>query len=411
MPFRRVATPAKSRPPARVLLAYEFGAGRTHVSHLLSVAGRLREAGVECLATLYDLRSAPEWEAQGIPVVQNYLWPGWKRWAPHDDDRPDRGFVDILGNLGFGRADAVAGAMAHYDGLFTLFRPDLVITENAFGALLAARGRVPAIACGFNQLLPPPLGEGFPTFDDRPPSWPDEDVLPGLNAGLVAGARPPLACMRELLAVDAVLPFGPDAFDLYRAMRPAPVLPVHVKGFVPGTRAGGREEIFVYLQNTATQMPAVLAALLTLRRPMRAYLPDAGVAERDLLAGAGAVIEDRPVPIGLILERSRCVLHHGGVGLACALLAAGMPQVILSKELDNQAPGRFVAENGFGDHRWLWDATTPWIVEATRRTFDDDAVGARCRARAPDFDAWFGSDPSEPVFDAACRLLRIDGRR
>lgn len=391
----------------RALLAYEFGAGRTHVSHILGVARRLRAAGVECLASLYDLRSAPDFAAIGIPAVQSYLWPGRRRFAPHAAERADRGLVDLLANLGFADGDAVAGALAHYDGLFTLFAPDIVLTENAFGALLASRGRVPAVAFGFNQLLPPPVAGSFPTFDGSPPSWSDAEFLAGVNEGFRRHGRPPLATPSDLLAIDAVLPFGPGTFDLYRDLRSAPVLPVHVGGYASGLRAGEGDEVFVYLQRDAAGLPAVLAALLALRRPTRAFLPDAGAEQKALLAGAGILVEERAVPIELILERSRCVLHHGGVGLSCALLAAGMPQVILAKELDNQAPGRLLAEEGLGRHSWLWDATMPWIVQATRAAYDDEEMRARCRARAPSFDDWFGADPAEHVAGTALRLLGI----
>jgi len=147
--------------PKRALLAWEFGSGRTHVGNLLGVAGHLRRSGVECLAALYDLRFASEFAALGIPVVQNYVWPARRR-APFPwQEREARALGDALANLGLADPPSLAAALAHYDGLFALFEPDIVLSENAFGAVLAARGRRPAIAFGTGSCLPPLDGAGF----------------------------------------------------------------------------------------------------------------------------------------------------------------------------------------------------------------------------------------------------------
>ena len=62
--------------PKRVLLAWEYGAGRTHYSNLLAVASHLRASGVECLAALYDNSAADrEFAAIGVRTIQNFVWP------------------------------------------------------------------------------------------------------------------------------------------------------------------------------------------------------------------------------------------------------------------------------------------------------------------------------------------------
>jgi UDP:flavonoid glycosyltransferase YjiC (YdhE family) len=99
------------------------------------------------------------------------------------------------------------------------------------------------------------------------------------------------------------------------------------------------------------------------------------------------------------------VLHHGGVGLAALCLSAGLPQVILSKQLDNRTAGSFVAAEGLGAHARLDAAGTDWIAWETRRARDDADLRARCRARAPEFDGWFGPDPTLAVAETAHRLI------
>lgn len=392
---------------ARALLAWEYGAGYTHVVNILAVARHLRAAGIECLAALHDLRRAHRFAELGIPTVHNHVWPQARRWAPHEDERPHLGFLDVLGNLGFGKPDWVGSAIAHYDGLFDLFRPDLVMAENAYGAQLAARKKVRTIAFGFGQFLPAIVGGRFAGPDAEPTSWSAAEILFGLNEGLGRRGRAPLGRLEEMFDLDATLPFGPAAFDPRTPWRQQPPLPALVDGFRPGSRAASGEEVFVYLQGSGARLGGVLPALLSLRRPIRAHIPDLDPADRDLLVRTGAVLEPEPLPIGLIVERSRCVLHHGGVGLTAACLSAGLPQVVLSGQLDQRSGGAFVAREGFGEHRGLADATTGWIVEATRRAYDDEALRLRCLARAAGFDAWFEPDPARTVAEAACQLLGL----
>lgn len=393
--------------PRRALLAWEYGAGHTHSANLIAVAEQLRDAGVACLVALHDMRAAPRFAELGIPVVQNYIWPSARRWAQHDRERPYAGFLDALGNLGFGEAEWVAGALAHYDGLFDLFHPDLVLAENAYGAQLAARGRVPTIAFGFGQYLPVVEAGVFLFPESDPTSWTAEEILSGLNHGLESRGRAPLARLEEMFDTDATVPFGPAAFDSNAPLRRQAAMPAHVRGFGPGLRAGFGDEVFVYLQGFAVRAPEVMTALLTLRRPVRAHIPDLAPEDRTLLTGAGVVVADDILPMAQIVERSRCVLHHGGVGLTAACLSAGLPQVILSKQPDNRAAGEFVAREGLGEHCGFSDATADWIAAAIRRAYGDEALRSECRTRAPDFDRWFAFDPAERVAQEALRLLGL----
>lgn len=400
----RASSQARTR-PRRALFCWEYGGGHTHVANIAAVAERLHGAGVECLVALHDLRESGRFAALGIPVVQSYVWPHARRWVPHDRERPHLGFLDVLGNLGFGEADWVAGAIAHYDGLFALFDPHLVLAENAYGVQVAARGRLPAIAFGFGAYLPAIREGRFAFPETAPTSWTAEEILAGLNAGLARAGREPMERLEDVFDVTALYPFGPTAFDPNAALRDGPLMAAHVPAFRPGLRAGGGTEIFVYLQGGDVQDPAIMAALLSIRRPIRAHIPDLDPADRALLTDASVLLEDGVMPIETIVERSRCVLHRGGVGLIAACLSAGLPQVILPKQPDHRVAGAFVAREGLGCQCEMAAVETAWLVEAARRAYDDEALIETCKAKAPAFDTWFVPDPAEIVASDALRLL------
>lgn len=398
-------------PPRRALLAWEFGAGRTHVRHLVGVARHLRAAGVECLATLYEMHLAPELEALGVPCVQNYVWPARRRAPLPWTERPARTLGDVMANLGVSATESLQAAIAHYDGLFSLFEPDLVLCENAPGAILAARGRRPVIAFGTAACLPPRQGESFAARPGGPdtPAWPVEAVLAGINAGLERAGRPPLAALGDLLRIEGVYPYGPAAFDIHADTRRDPVLPPAIDGLTRPVPLSEGEEVFVYLHGFVRHASAIMQALERLDRPVRAFIPGLSEAHRQLLAVQGIRIEREAVPVDEIVRRSRCVLHHGGQQMTTACLAAGLPQVVVPKEPDNLLCADFVMRNGLGRAIGLGEVTSGRLLGALREACGDDALRARCRAMAPTVAEWIAGDPASIVADAA--LAQIEGRR
>jgi UDP:flavonoid glycosyltransferase YjiC (YdhE family) len=399
-------TTSRAAGAKRALLAWEFGAGRTHIGNLLGVGRHLRDAGVQCVATIYDPSFAAEFAALGIPVVQNYVWPARRRAPVTWQERPVKTLGDTLANLGFTAPAALGAAIAHYSSLFALTRPDLVIAENAPGALLAARGRLPAIAFGTGSCLPPIVGGDFAVHDGAgdAPSWPADQVRDRINTTLQATGRPPLAQLGDLLRIDGVYPFGPVEFDLYAATRTEPMLPPYTPDLDgPPSLAQGRE-IFVYLHGLIQGHRPVMDGLAAIERPARVYIPGLAEAERARLPDSWE-IERRVVPLREILGRSRCVIHHGGPQLTSICLAAGLPQVIIPKEPDNDTSARFVAARDLGTACAVGEVTADWLAASAHQAYDDLALNQRCELAAPEFARWFAADPTRIVADAALRLL------
>ena len=398
----------------RVLLAWEYGAGRTHYSNLCAIAGHLRASGVDCLAALYDNTAADrEFAGVGVHTVQSCVWPsqrlGQSGWTPVRVN----GFTDFLAHIGLSSSAAVAGAIAHYDGLFSLFAPDLVISEAAYGAILAAREHLPVIATGFCVRLPPIVDGGFPIFPGRPgATFPVDELLAAINGGLARAGRFPLAEIGDLLRIAAVMPCGPAEFDFYPEQRSDPILPPSVPGLrrVLASLRDDREagEVFVYLHGLVQEHPAVIDALTAFGAPTRAWIPDLTTASRARLAGL--TLEDRPVPVKDIFARSRVVVHQGGEQLTSACLAAGVPQVILSTWLDTRVTGGFVKAHDLGDTAPIADATTDWLIAAVRRCYADEVLRARSAAAAPRYRDWFEIDPMAMIAERACRLLGVPFR-
>lgn len=395
----------KVLPGKKVLLAWEFGAGRTHILNLLGVARHLREAGIECAATLYETQFAPEFAALDIPVVQNYLWPARRRKALPWDERPASTLGDTLANLGVADPQSLNDAIRHYEGLFALFKPDLVLCENAFGAILAARNHIPAIALGTSSCLPPVNGTSFPprAHAAGAPSWPESEVLDGINTGLKDAGRQPLPTLTDLLRQIETFPFGPSAFDAYREHRDAPVLPTLIPD-LPDVPSEG-DEIFVYLHGFVQHNAEFMQTLASIDRPMRVYIPGLEEPHQQALRSQGISVETTPVAVADIVRRSRCVVHHGGHQLTTICLAKAIPQVLLSRETDNQLAGDFLRNEGLGFEEHITRASAEWMINAARAAFDSAEIAEKCRAKAPQINAWFDLDPTRIVAEATMRKL------
>lgn len=404
------APDAQARRRPRILLAWEFGAGRSHAAKLAAVGAHLRAAGADCLAALYEPGADTSFARLGIPVVQNVVWPARRRLQQPVEARPIRGLGDVLANLGLLSPETLAAGIAHYDGLFALFRPDVVLCENAFGALLAARGQVPAIAFGTTACLPPVLGDRLALRDDAgadTPAWPEQEVVDGLNAGLRAAGRPQLSNLAALLGeAAAVMPFGPAEFDLFAGQRTAPLLPPWLPDMTPPEPArGAGTEVFAYLHGFLQQSPQVMESLVRLPCPTRLHMPGLAPEWRARMP-AHVVVEAAPVPPAEIVARARAVLHHGGQQLTALCLAAGLPQIILAKEATNLLAGKLVVGRGLGHACHVGALTRDWIPRNVDAVFADAAMGARAREAARDYAAWFGDDPTHRVADAALALAR-----
>ena len=401
--------PSPSFVGKRVLLAWEFGAGRTHVANLLGVAARLREAGVECLATLYETSFADEFAALDIPVVQNFVWPARRRAPLAWQERTITGLGDVLANLGFCDPPTLSAAIAHYRGLFSVFRPDAVLCENAHGAILAARGRLPVSAFGSDLCLPPIRDDAFALYDhvEGPPSFDQRQVMAGINAGLLRSGAQTLRELADILRIDAVHPYGPKAFDVYAASRHETLLPVHLPRVSRPIPQSEGSEIFIYLHGFVQSSAEALESLCALPAAPRIYMPGLTPENHARFSAGRFIVEERAVPVDLILRRSRCVVHHGGAQLTTACLAAGIPQVILAKERNNEIAGRFVAERGLGFATAIGAATGRWLIEAVSRANESTEMLARCREARPEFLAWTDRDPSDIV--ASSLLDRLAG--
>jgi hypothetical protein len=385
---------------AKALLVWEGGTGFTHAQNIWGVVRHLQQAGVTCVVSLNDLRFAPWFHALGCPVLQSWLQPVLREGFATPEPQPARVYSDVLANQGFFDPAHLAGAIAHYDALFDLARPDLVLCENAPAALVAARGGMPVLAFGSTLSgMPPVIGPDFAPVDPAAPepSHAPEALLTALNQALSASGRPAWQAISDLLRDVTVLPFGPAAFDPYRHARASPVLPPHCPDLDTGTVRGTERTIAVYLHEAVQYLPDIMEGLRQLPRGSRLYLPMLTDAHKAAFVAKGLVVETDRFALADLAANAGCLLHHGGVTLTAAMLALGVPQVILPRFFENGIAARYVAEQGLGAFERLDRAEPAWISDAACSVIADDDLQQRALDAAPFHQTWFSGDPTAMV--------------
>jgi UDP:flavonoid glycosyltransferase YjiC (YdhE family) len=180
-----------------------------------------------------------------------------------------------------------------------------------------------------NGFALPPAKLGFlPIYDPAvTPIHVEGEVFDAVREAQHRLALPPIASVFDLYRGDAAFVCVLPEFDPYAERRePRAVGPLHP---LPPPNARPAAALFAYLSYAAPAFAAAVDALGGLEVPVRLFVRDATPALRAWLSGRGLIVDANPAPLHEVLAQAAAVLHEGGVGLAQAALAAGVPQVVV----------------------------------------------------------------------------------
>lgn len=360
----------------------------------MQVARELRDLGHEVTFAFSDLAPLAALASERVEWFQApALVP-----ASHPDGSPVNA-SSILLNRGFGDAASLAGALRAWSGLFSLWRPDLLVADYAPGALLAARlGGLARTAIGSGFSIPP-VGEPMPALR----SWIDTDEgrLRQADAKLLAGVRD--ACGR----VQGRAAKPPErAADLFKADHDLLCTWPEVDCFGPRTgveylgpqddpgngariewRGGPRPRVFAYLKPRDPRFRAILDAL-------RAVAGEAIVAAPGLkpelaasFSSASVRVHGEALAVGPLLAEANLCVCHSGPGIVARALEAGVPLALLPLQLEQFLVGRRVVAAGAGVMLSPEEKAPDlgaWLAQAlAREDLCRAAAGSPVRARTP----------------------------
>jgi rhamnosyltransferase subunit B len=333
-----------------VLMGWELGGGLGHLMRLRPLAVALLEAGHN-VVLLARHRSAKEVFADlanSHSSLRIGPAPAVKR---KRDSRADptitHTLADVLATQGFGDTEALFAAAERWHLVIDQVRPDLVVCDFSPTLNLVARSHVPLVVVGSGFTVPPDT-------DTLPPIAPWEDSVPAPSranealliqtlARIVAANRlAPVDRLAQLFRGDATFACTLPELDPYRSYRRSePHIPYNLSRMPVGPAWQDRADntAFLYLDGRHPHIEALLDVLRQCGVDGAAFVPKPPEA----LVRNGALgrlrLFETPPPLEDVLPRVRVLIHHGGLGTALAGLAAGMPQMLLPRHLEDHVTG------------------------------------------------------------------------
>lgn len=324
----------------RLIFAWELGGGQGHIRAFLPVAERLRDAGVDVVCATRDLVAAKPFFDAGFttipaPRVLYQLVPGLQAFS----------YAEILVRAGFGRAECLDALIGSWGALYRHLKPDLVVSDFAPGALLAARVagvKTATIGIGFPL---PPLMSPLPLFRPRTPpptervKTNEREVLASLNAALERHGKPPLGTVAEITHTGCDLLATFAELDQYPQRRDGryigPIYSTPKNAGVTWPKGEG-PRIFAYLEGARPEFPRVVEQMRATGWPTHVVgrvLPPVLASK---LTSDTVTVSTENADVEEVLKTAGVVVCHGNYGMVCQSLLAGVPVVGLPTHPENE---------------------------------------------------------------------------
>ena len=371
---------------ARVLIGWELGANRGHISRIAPIAEELRAQGHDVALALQQVDALGTRRDGRIALFQAPIWPGLISRPNHEGLRVST-FTDILCRLGLDRPGTLGSLIAAWDRILADWRPDIVIAEFAPALLCAARGSLRTVSSGTGFVQPPPNLAEMPLLDGAS-GFDEAAVLDTVDAELRSVGREPLAALPAMFAADGHLVETFAELDPYRAFRRDPLCRPQL-GIE--RRSADGDEVFAYGFARVGGSHVLWNALAQTRLRVRVCIPDAGPKMIGQLTAAGMTVHTVPLAWPEIAQRSRLIVSFGSHGLICGALIAGLPHVVVHHDLEKRLHGNAIASLGLGKSMPLQGAGIGAVAQAISSAYDNEALGVRANAAAPNFAARQGA--------------------
>lgn len=357
------------------LFAWELGAHLGHAVPLFRIAQGVEAAGYRAVFAFKDVVFSRRGLGQSkIPLFQAPVWP--KEYALKSRPFSGAGFGDILAKCGFAQEEDLGALVQAWDELFHHVRPDLVVADYAPTVCLAAYGTIPLAVVGTGFTVPPADRPTFPPLrEDQPPLMAESRLLDNVAAVQRRRGRPVPPTLPALFAAPLRVVGCFPELDPYRAVRREPVAgplePLPEPSPLPPER-----RVFGYLDADHESTDELVQAVVDYGAPGEFYLRGDSAALAKFLALRGLVVHEQPPPLPEAMMRARAVLSHAGSGTSHAALAAGRPQLLLTRHHEAELTATALERLGVAV-RLSGDADRDALKEGLRSVLEDGALADR----------------------------------
>jgi UDP:flavonoid glycosyltransferase YjiC (YdhE family) len=370
------------------------------------IAARLKPHGFRFVAVSRDPAATDLLGGEFAEIIAAPRWPIDSRPASQQPALSSATLNDILSAMGLADSSAVQQLLGAWDDIFKRTRPDLVIADFSPLAALAARHRLPLVHIGNGYTLPPHQMKRFPLLHRFSlPLWREEQTLAAVNQAARAVGRAPLDHLPQLFSGDACLVQTFPLFDPYDTQRSEPLDgPMFDRS--PAMKGARADSIFVYLSSGYALHPSLFAALRPFAARLRIHATGLPLAQVEELRRAGVHIDAGPVPLTDILPTTCLIVHNGGPGVAAEALVAGVPQLVLSAQIEQDFNGQALESAGVAKFMRVYEPGADISAELIGAMSRDDALAARAALQAERHRAYLATMDALGACERIClRLL------
>jgi hypothetical protein len=392
---------------ARILFAWELGAGLGHLAQIAPLAEELTLRGHTVFAALRDLSRAMLVFKPGTAFFLQA--PHRVRYTPATAIESPRTFPHILYNNGFGEPAELATMTEAWTHLFRIAAPDAIVFDHSPSALLAARS-VPV-----KKVL---LGSGFCSPLDTypmPDLWPssssnsgqlfaaEDRVLSSINDLLLFWKLGKLDRVSQLYAqVDANILTTYPELDHYPGRKNGTYYGDYsaISGRQPRWPPAKGKRIFAYLKRSAG-LNRLLGWLSTSGHSVIVFGDAIPMEMVRPCATSTLVFETEPLDMKLIAKECDLAVLNGTHATTVALLKEGKPALHLPLVLEQWIMAKLITHLGAGIDA---PADKPdFAIERLRALIDADPQMAGAKA----FAAKYAGEQRESQVRRICDTLEV----
>ena len=350
----------------KALFTWELGGGMGHVTVMSRIISELDKDKLD----LWYALSSPELGLKaGFDagrVLAAPLWPGQRGWK-YKAAKPACSLGEALARSVFIGAEEVRTQLQQWLELLTRIKPDIIFADYSPGALMAARALgIPAVAYGVGYYT---LHEGateFPRIWNKPglvPERTETAALQDVNAALSQLGCAELDSYAQTILGTRQLAMTLPLLDPSGRKRHEPLCnPVLSHALPPSGPDGHR--LFIHFQDIGH--PNLLQGVIAAGPPATVYIRDLPGNARKRLTDAGFDVLSKPADLGKLLPACCGVVHYGGLGLSSLALACGIPQVMVSTDLEKYFTATRIEKAGLGCHIGMANMTAERMLQAIR---------------------------------------------
>lgn len=310
-----------------------------HAVTLTQIARSLLGRGHEVDLVWRELGTAVATLGSTLQHPRLRLWaaPTWRGLSGPGMPDPPRSHADLLCFSGYLDVSAVTAQVKAWQDMLQTLKPDVLVTDHAPGALLAARAR-PGLRTAQvgNGYFQPPRRSPLPSFRFWDPSPPDPAfeaaVLASCQAAQSACGITPLRHLAEMLQtdLDALLtwpelhPYGPSATPEQTFFGPLPSPELGAPAVWPDGSTGRR--CLAYVKAIHPSIEGILDVLIEAQVPTLLVLSGATPEQmRRLPAHVHIQLSSGLINMNEAMGQADLIACQGNSGTVMSALSRGKP--------------------------------------------------------------------------------------